>query len=464
MPLNPNLLPDLTKDVHTNFFELTERMDLESSLLLFNFYISKILCYNRVQIQVPGDNSLTFPNLYCLSFGESGTGKDRSRTRMEEMADFLFLEKEIMEKSYRDNKLYELEKQAKLENLSKLQTKNYIKENSPRSLFSRVKSTSTPEGIAAAHEALNEAGFGEITWIDGEISKTMARHRAATPLDDLIVTIEEAYDMGYFESKLIKGNTTLKVQGKVPYLAWLHGAMDEQEGTKLFTKFLSLGYSRRTIVNLNNLPKKENRSIEQIDKDMIMANEQKEFIKLALRNIYNHVKINLSYKICGNKTYILNKDASYLYLSYKKQCENDSIDMIGKEGVILRREVAGRFWKALKLSCCFAVQNHSKFEITKNDLEQAIHVIEFFGSKLPSFLKIRVKSDLTMAENIINSLRRNSIIKKTDFYIEDYFPKRKGDQNKIFYENLKIANEILQDQNEFILEEENEYRFTFIFI
>lgn len=446
MPLDQNKIPELSKLAATSFFDKLDKLPFDYSVLLFNFYVSKILCYNRVKISLQ-DGTLTFPNLYCLTFGDSGSGKDKSSKTMDEMIRFLYSDKDLMEKEWRKQKEYELEKEADKEGMKGAKRTMHIKENMPRSLFSRLKSTSTPEGLAAVHETLNDAAFGEITWVDGEISDTMTRYRAGSPLDDLIVTIKEAYDNGSFDSKIIKGNKTLKVQGKVPYLAWLHGPLDEEDGKTLFAKFLGLGYARRGLFCLLSEPVLDERTIEQIEEDEEEALKEKGFLSKSLEEIYTRTKINLSFPEDNGRSKIFkfDKDAKKTFIYYKQECQNKAVKLPRNSSKIIKRELAGRWWKALKLSCVFAVQNHAKEVIELNDFEQAINMCDYLGTHLNAFIEQKSKKEITIAEGMIEALESNHYgLWRTDFYSMPFFPKFKGGQKRVFEENLEIAKEMCE--------------------
>lgn len=461
MPLDQNKIPELSKIAANSFFhKLDARLPFDYSVLIFNFFVSKILCHNRVKISL-NDGTLTFPNLYCLSFGDSGVGKTFTMKVMDEIIGFLYEDKDLMEKEWRKQREYEFEREADKEGMKGGKKTAYVKENMPRSLFSRLKSTSTPEGLAAVHETLNEAGFGEITWVDGEISDTMLRYRAGTSLDDIIVTMKEAYDNGAFDSKVIKGNKTLKAQGKTPYLAWLFGPMDDDDGKELFMRFLSMGFARRSIVCLIDDIPKDSRTVEQIDEDTEMAMQEKSFLIASLYEIYKRVKINLSFPEDNgrNKIFKLSGEARKVFIEYKQKCQNDSVSLPKSTSKILKIELAGRWWKALKLSCVFAVQNHEGEIIEVEDLRQAIEFCEYLGTHLNSFIAKKSRRGVSIAEGIIESLESNPDgLWRTDFYSMPWFPKFKGGQKRLFDENIEIAREIVSKNNKMIVENKKDKR------
>lgn len=460
MPLDQNKIPELSKLIHSNYFAKTERLPFVNSVLLFNFYISKILCHNRVKISVPKMNILTFPNIFLLIIGESGSGRDRSRKTMDEMVSFMYSDKDEMEKQYRKQKEYELEKEADKEGMKGGKRIQYIKENMPRSMFSRIKSTSTPEGLSAVHENLSEAGFGEITWIDGEIGDTMARWRAGSTLDDIITACKEAYDNGTFEAKIIKGNKTVKAHGKIPYLALLHGAIDERAGKEVFMKFMAMGYGRRCLFYLNEHKNEDNRTDEETEKELAEAYGERDFFVKNLKEIYERTKINLAYsEEFRGKIFTLSPEATKKLIAYQRLCENESLKMGTSLTTVVRRERAGRWWKALKLSCVFAVQNHTGEAINVEDIDQAINFCDHLGEYLLTFVKRKTLDEISVAEGIIEALEKEPVgLWRTDFYSMPFFPKFRSGQRKIFDENILIARELANLRGQEIIENQTDKR------
>lgn len=431
-------LPKLSISVAEDYFFKLDRLSFDHAFLLFNFYVSKILCYNRVMIEVKA-NDYVPPNLYCLNFGSSGSGKDRSRKQMEKMIAFLYEDKERRERIFRKNKQFELEKEADGEGMGRAKKVMYIRDNMPRSLFSRIGSNATPEGLAAVHEVLNEAKFGEITWIDSEITDTMVKHqKGGATIDDLLTLIKEAADVGEFDSKVTKGNKSIRAQGLVPYLAWLHGAIDDKRGVEPFKSFLQLGFARRSIVHVaKRKQEKDERTIDEVLADEQAAISEKEFIIDSLKEIFNRTKDCAVYK--------LSDKAKRRYLKLKQDCQNKQAELPENALNSIKDDVGNRFFKSIKLACVFAAQNHKELLIKEQDLESAIETIDYFGGHLEGFLNIKTNNEKAIWELMLESLVINKVMKRTDFYKESYFPKFKSGQPKIFQENMTIAKEMIEE-------------------
>lgn len=462
--LDKNKIPELSKFIAEDYLFLLNRLPFDNGVLLSCFTIADILNTNRVLIEIREDDFVP-PTIMPITFGNSGTGKDKNRKDMAKTIPFLYEFKQDMEDKFRKNKKHELEKEAEEEGLKNTKLKAYVKDNMPRSLYSDITSTSTPEGLASVHEALNDAGFGSITWYDSEISDTMARYKSGTPLDDLITMIKESADVGEFRSKVIKGNKVLKACGKVPVNAWIHGAIDEDRGKDLFKNFLQLGFARRSIINFIGRGQVDNRTIEEMEEHEEQALKNKKFIVSSFKELHERVKVDPFVKYGGSKVIKLNADTRRLYLEYKQVCYNKRIEAPGYTNKILKDDLANRFFKAIKLAAIFAVQNHDELVIRKKDLEDAIYVIEYFGKYLEDFLGMRMDSDLTIAEHMIISLNNRGEMKRTDFYKESYFPKSMGKQKIIFEQAINIAEEMLEEEGKMIVEEKgtkNSYLYKII--
>lgn len=448
--LDQTKIPSFSNSVVQDYFlKMSPNSSFDNAFMLVQTYISKLLCSNRVRIVCPIDEIDTYPNIYCLNMGRSGTGKDRMRKQMERLIPFYYEDISTKESDYRKACSYDLEKEGEKEGLKNVKLKSYVKEKMPRSLYSTIKSNSTPEGLASLHNAIYEARFGCITWQDSEISDTMARYKSGSPLDDLCVMFKEAYD-DKIEPKIIKGEKTVCANGVLPYIAWLHGAVDVENGQQLFNKFFSLGFARRLIFCMEEDKKYNEEGVDLIKSHLVEADEEKEFITSVLEDIYKRTENDLKFTFGGTKEYTLSDDCLNIYLTYKRECQKKAGEMFIRTSDKIKSEQAGRAWKALKLACVFEAQNSKGFVITEKSMESAIYVCDYFAGHFRQFLRMR--STDTLYENMIDSLRQLGQMKKTDFYSQSYFPKFKSGQSKLFDESIKAVREVLSETKEDIME------------
>lgn len=432
----------------------------DTAFLALQLCISRMLCSNRVKIINELDEIATFPNLYCLTMGRSGIGKDRVSGQFDDLIPFFEEDLKEKEKNYREKRAYELEKEAREESVASAKLKTYIRENMPRSMYALFKSNATPEAVGAVHSVMNEARFGTILWIDTEISGTIARYRTGSPLDWLIDIFKEAYDNGKVNPKITKGEKNVNTVGKIPYVAWLHGAIDIKDGQALFDKFFSLGFARRLFVCMEDGIEPKHENDEELQERLKMAQNEKPFIASVLHDIYKATAVRVDFDNEGSKEIRLSGEALKLYLRFKKQCAIDCYRLASNVPDKIKSELSGRAWRALKMAAIFSVQESYDFLISLKSMEQAIYVTEYFGEQFRRFINLR--GEATLPELMIDSLRNSSGMKRTDFYYQHYFPKFKSGQPKIFSENFEIVKDILAETGEIIIEERPNKR-TFLY-
>lgn len=436
--LDKTKIPAFSKDVLENYFLKMENIPFDSAFLLFQWHISRMLCANRVKIEVLDFE--TYPNIYILNLAPSGTGKDRTRLAMEKLMPFFFEDQEARERSFVEDEKNRIDRLAVAENITKGSKSEWVENKMPRSLFPLVKSNATPEGVTALHNAMVKAKFGAIVWRDAEIYDTMYRIKQGGSAFDLLTIFKETYDGGNFDPKIIQGNKAVKTMGAVPYLAMLYGAIDTDEGQAVFRRFFELGYARRLMVCMPDDIRKDERSIEETEQQFKEATDEKVWIVANLREIYNRTAVRTDIEKDGNKKYTLTRDCLKVYLEYKKSCLNIAIDMPAYTIGSIRDEQANRSWKALKQSLVFHVQNATTMQISEESLRQSIAVTDYYSGHFVHFLNMRSGSSL--AEQLMATIEKEGPVMASELYTQYYFPKHKGNQKYILADAVEVIHEL----------------------
>lgn len=435
----------------------------EMAELLATFHIAKLMCINRVKIVIPEAEINTFPNMYCTLFGESGAGKNTTKEMMDSLSSFLISDMDKMEEDFRIDEEKKLIDEADLKGMKDAKQKAYADERMPRSMYSQIDSNSTPEGLSSVHEVLDKAGFGAITWYETEVTGMMLRNKPGSQLSILTDLFIDAYDNGKLKNKIIKGEKKTKKYDVVPYMAWLHGALDDEHGKEPFKNLLTTGLARRAVFCMLKPEKPDHRTKEQIKADQKAALAEKDFIKKNLEDIYVRTKCALKYgKNSGHRykeLHLEDEETLDYFNEMVREYKNKALSLPQKTSRIIKNELAGRWWKILKVSAVFAVQNHNDLVIKISDLEQAKSAMDEYGEDLGKFLGLRVQSELTIAEQMLESLETGPM-KTTDFYKQSYFPKHRSGQPALFKENIELVKDMLSGTEKMLHEEKPDKRTT----
>ncbi len=451
--LDQTKLPALSVSILNDHFLKAENIPFDTAFCLLNFNISRMLCTNRVKIVIPTGGISTNPNLYFLSLAPSGSGKDRAKKKMEKLFPFMFEDLTAREEAYLKKKFDDAKMEIEKKKLTNGKSHELIDQAIPRTLWPEIGSNATPEGLAAQHNAIADSGFGCVIWRDTEISDTMLKYKGMGPLNDLLVMVKEAYDDGTYNPKVIQGNKFLKANKPVPYIAWLHGAIDSDEGQKLFRRFFTLGFGRRTIVCFADQKEKQKLNVELMMKNEREAMDTKDGTIALLKEIYYRVWSDSNNILSEAFVYTLSLEAEILYVAYRLRSEEDADAMPAQSMRLFKDEMGNRAWRALKLAAIFEAQNSFSKVISAKSMEQAIYVAGYFGNHFQAFMKMRAGSSL--AEMLYETIKENPFCRKTFLYNQYYFPGYKTNQKSLLNEALEELREICEDRGEELMIDES---------
>lgn len=420
MNIDLNKLPLLTRGILEDYLvPLHPRIPNESLVLVILSFVSKMLCYNRVTIH----NDIlqlnhTFPNIYTMTFSRSGGGKDRVQGSMRNITWFFRNASNKDFASFRENQEKSIDHEIADKKMGKVDEREYRKANAPRRLKSNIDSASTPEGFLSQRKAFEVAGFGYSEWSDGEIYDTIKTQDRVTRM--FIKVNKECFDHGRNQDKIIKGDREPCDIEKVPHIVSLHGAVDKEEKEDRFRSFFNLGYARRSFLSMPERPEKyEEISVAEKKKQSEHALKHMDDCEKFLKDIFDKTAQDPEVVYDAQKEYTLSEGAVRMYQDYETKCEREAFELedLNTEGVA--REMEGRPWKMIKLSCILAAQNHNNFEINEKDIDSAIHLTNVFGGHFAKFYNLK---KIVIEDRIVDYIIQSGGVTKSVLRREKFMP------------------------------------------
>lgn len=379
--IDKNKLPKLTNDiVEKVLVPSMPRANKDSLVLLVLYTVSKILCYNRVRIR----NDIietrdTSPNIYAMSLSHSGVGKDKSKRVIKELMSKIIKDMNRRQVKWFEGERERVEEESKVKHEGKSKQKEFVAINSPRTLRVRIDSNATPEGFYSQREAYYKAGFGCTSWEDSEIFDSIEERGANGTFGGLTSSVKQAYDHGFTEAKITKGEKYTQDIDGVPNLMFVHGACGDEYDISYLKKFFDLGFARRCLIFLEPRGREYKRfSIEErralIEKKRIGYEE----IEEELFNIYENTKFA--------NIFILTEKAEDACIEYEE--DNGELAYKASSGKGIKADYRGRDWRMIKLAAVIAVQRSDKerntlygehYVITEEYIQTAIYIINYYG-------------------------------------------------------------------------------------
>ena len=328
--------------------------------LLVQYMVSKVLCSNRIYIKSDKiDTRGTPPNLYTMLFSDSGVGKGRSAKILKDCMKEYNTDISMRSVSYADSESEKVEAYITLNNLTKSQATQYRQENSPRFIKQEIDSNATLEGFLESRLALQQASFGCSCWEDSEIFDTMkGLYRGDRGAKEFVKYNKDAYDHGFSEAKVIKGNKKPKDVEGVPHLICLHGAVEDESENEWMKNFFDLGFARRCLVFFDNLISNEEKEVT--DEMLIEAIETEDYAVNSFKELNEKFKPFHNIEPPHNRIAIIpDTETERRYFEYEKRCRQESNKLKGRHQKGVRIEVCNRPWKALKLAVVLYCQDIS---------------------------------------------------------------------------------------------------------
>lgn len=360
--------PNVSRNVITNIL-LTK---------IAQMITSKRVKYNELR-------KIGLPNHYAIVFMPSGYGKDKMSN---ELDTYVFKDWRLWfynkVNDYKNAKIEAIKRQAEIEFTDEKQArqkKKFINEEVAKIRDLPIEiSKGTPEGLFADAKSFKDAEFGSITVKYGEFGLML---KNARPEDYLILqALFELYD-GKLSSKSIKSENNQSEITDLPcnVLFYSDPTLFADELKKVFNDMMQTGLGRRAVISY--LPE-QNLNIE-VDPEKAYQRDKEfahdaELIGRKLFSIFLNLEMNTEFTLAED-TY---KTVFYPYKIRLTEEANKT------ENSLLKREILSRELKALKVSCLFAVLNHTKEHfIYQEDMKQAISTVDMLGEDFKYFIKIR---------------------------------------------------------------------------
>ena len=404
--------------------------------------ISQMITSKRVKYSMFGDT--VYPNYFAIVFMPSGFGKDKLSNELDSYVfkNFRLWFKNEEEKYYQ-RQVNEVIRQAECEfptDKQQQKRKKYIDEECKKIRHLPIEvSKGTPEGLFADAYAFQQAGFGCLTIKYGEFGLLLKN--AKTEDDKVIQILFELFD-GRVTAKSIKSENNSAEVEDIPCCALLYSdpTLFAKELKEMFNSLMQTGLGRRATISYlpetkTVVEKNPNIACKNAKRFPIEANE----IGEQLFSIFLNLKKNSVYEIT-EETY---KD---VFHPYKVEL-NDMVN--NEENPLLKREISSRWFKALKVSCIFAVLNHVNEHVIKpEDMIQAISVVNMLGEDFKSFLRLK-PAYKDLYERVFEFFKEHLGAEYTATQLKRKYYKEFGCSRKTFYKEFE---EIIQYVNEIAIE------------
>ena len=414
------------------------------NILLLKF--AQMITAKRVKYSEFGN--LGYPNHYTIIFMGSGYGKDRISNELDNRIFKNFrtwFEEKVNEYKNKEEKNIRDKIEAKYDDKdnknNKKQIEKLIKINVAkiRNLILEINKA-TPEGIFAESEAFSKVDFGSLLIKYGEFGLMLK-----TPKQEELQCIQSIFELydGTLSSKCIKSENSKAQLKNIPCNVLLYSdpALFAGELKKMFETLMQTGLGRRSTISY--LP--EGKIFIEADVDKAFQQE-KEFVQKA-EELSNEI-FSIFLLVEPSSVYTLTKETfKQVFHPYKcklNQMINDN------DNPLIKRELASRELKALKLSCLFAALNHpTELFINPEDMKQAISVVNFLGNDFKAFVNLR-PTYKDLYERVYDFFRENlnKEFTSTELKRKQYknFGCSRKTIDKEFDEIIKYVSEIAYEQ------------------
>lgn len=397
--------------------------DLILSILLAK--LSQVAMLNKVKAgSVLGD---TLVNNYILNFSPSGTGKDYTISKINELLfNPYFKEFNLKQEEYINIVKDKLMSQYTEEELQKKKVHKEIESNLPRKLVDTFQDA-TLEGFLSMRKEFERAGFGGTLVSISEFSDYILSD--STSRDQFLSIIKDVYQDGNNLAKVIKMEKVAEKVENVPcsilFQSTPTGLLKGNGAIKLLS-FLNKGIARRSLICYSKgLSEYAELSFEKYFK--IQKSLKEDSVKLQ-KILNKSININPD----KNIYYLTEIAEEHLYNYLNKNAKK----ALEEEQESIRSEMNSRYNKAIKLSGLIALIEHpNEQSINIEDVRIAISIVEHFSIYLKQLL-IELTSDANakLTQYFINNV--NKAISKSQLRQEKFV------SNPVF---TKWVNEAIEE-------------------
>lgn len=427
--------------------------EIPEKILINAFYakLSAVMSFKRIKFQLPGEEPVP-ANYYGMTFAPSGFGKDKVlrtiRKRCFEKIDekiSAYFEGAVTARKKETDKMAEIKfgndwKKASVK-------EKWIFDNYPREIVQTV-GDSTAEGFYEDRAELSNYDFGSLFFVNNEFFDYLVSMEKSKSM--LLTLFAETYDHGSDSAKSQKSEKKIKREvHNVPnnILVYASPAKMHKDGVfDIFMSRLEKQFARRSFVVF----------CEDIDSHIDEDFDQ--YIKRKEGNQKDDFNLTAEFfkpfqKIENGQTFHVRRGTP-VYLVYEKY-HHDNMKKVHKiKNSILRVEVSGRSWRALKLACVLtAFMDPDSKDILVEAMQEAIAWTEQCAPDFEVLISNKPKTDFVhvwdfFCENISKpisamTLRDYGFFNKNYFtkYMEEFveYAKLKGQQTGMVFETIKGA-------------------------
>lgn len=279
-----------------------------------------------------------------------------------------------------------------------------------------LQDSATTAGLRYINKQLNNCfdelkitnTFGSVFFNLEEFADTLEN---ATKFDkDFLSTLKNLYDLGNTGAKAI--NDTIKGSIENFGVSFLASTTEKtlQENPQVsreFNKYLISGSARRSLLSMpcaQEVQELEQRNNKDDGLSLLEWHEATRYhddgqVDDIKKRLYATIKKFIKWKKeCETQIYVDN-DTYFYYRVYKEYCSKKSEDI---NNAILKVEMEGRHWKALKISAILLLYCTTEGNIiTPNLFLEGIKIVEYYGHHLRRYLNNQVS---TCADKIVELL------------------------------------------------------------
>lgn len=422
-----------------------ESHDADYILLCIFSYISRVLCFYRLKIEVGFGESYFFPNFYFFAFLNSASGKDRTKFFVREEGAEIEAEmlKELQEQK-------EIEENRLLEDLDSKRKK--LSKDDRLHEPCLITDEGTREGFLAIRKTYEKYGIGIIHYEQSEFLNNFRQGDMAM----LYSVIEQAWERGDNYGKVIAGNKKPVNVKEVPQTFAAHASLMNyyslpESQRNEFLRFFTNGFARRSYVCYHSESRKKKRiTPEERFKNRERAGELAPFIKTLLKEIKDFCR-SLLYLEPQGSSFHLTDNVRKLYYEYLDECEEKSEKINEKKYGWRTVEMNGRAWKCLRLAGIISCIEHIREkEVRDTDFLLAKELTEYFSQQYGDlFTQGQILEEELLFDFILENQKKGIMTTKMNIREQSFAPCSKN--------AAKWLKELLEQMPEYCLEHNMEF-------
>ncbi len=404
--------------LHSYLCKLNPFVPPDALLLSALVKISHVAGINNVKVRattITTPDNTTPANVYGIAFLDSGSGKDKPLRDIDKNL-IQVIEDDFKKRAleYKSKKAESIEKEAEL----KYGTKNnaekskFIANGAARYLPFEM-SDATPEGFTVTREACQDARFGSTFIKISEFGDYITSDDKTK--ESFLTMVTEVFDYGDSSPKMLKGDKDPKkivnVSSSIIFHTSPAGLLAGKNRDKLFV-FLNKQLARRSLICYPTSTTIDDRSAEEIYNDIKIMREEVRSDEEYLRDCFMRMYISTKKEIDGELFEVLTETSPTNIFSLSSEA-NTRIEIYQIQNNIdarkimedttkggIKSELAGRHWRALKLSGLIAAFEHPDQKTVEiDDLEEAIRICTLYANQMNRFYKAKPTSESDMLLN-----------------------------------------------------------------